>query len=95
MVKETASGDLLPQTHPSALLLESAVPGAAPCLFGVQARHGCLPAQYLHEMHGTLYTAVCLCLLRQVYPHLPPEHRPLEVVQNPGETIFLPAGEHT
>ena len=27
-----------------------------------------------------------------VYPHLSAEHRPLEVVQHPGETIFLPGG---
>lgn len=28
----------------------------------------------------------------EVYPQLPPEQRPLEVVQQPGDTIFLPAG---
>ena len=30
--------------------------------------------------------------LLQIYPSLKPEERPLEVVQEPGETIFLPAG---
>lgn len=28
----------------------------------------------------------------EVYPQLAPEHRPLEVVQQAGDTIFLPAG---
>ncbi|KAI8928391.1 hypothetical protein BC831DRAFT_448565 [Entophlyctis helioformis] len=27
-----------------------------------------------------------------VYPHLPADMRPIEIVQNPGETIFVPAG---
>ena len=28
----------------------------------------------------------------EVYPQLPPEQRPLEVVQQAGDTLFLPAG---
>ncbi|KAF9540667.1 hypothetical protein EC957_003897 [Mortierella hygrophila] len=27
-----------------------------------------------------------------VYPHLPPESLPLEIVQNPGQTIYIPSG---
>ncbi|GAM26611.1 hypothetical protein SAMD00019534_097860 [Acytostelium subglobosum LB1] len=33
-----------------------------------------------------------LLWLLEVYPYLPPDQRPIECIQNPGETIFVPGG---
>ena len=39
-----------------------------------------------------LQTPTSLQWFLDVYPQLPPEQRPLEVVQQAGDTLFLPAG---
>eukprot|EP01132_Coremiostelium_polycephalum_P005258 gene5258-6544_t len=33
-----------------------------------------------------------LLWLLEIYPFLPPDQKPIEVIQNPGETIFVPGG---
>lgn len=39
-----------------------------------------------------LQTPTSLQWYLEVYPQLPPEARPLEVLQCPGDTMFVPAG---